>query len=93
MRHPRSVAIACIAMGSIGVIISAVLGIFLAPDVNPTQWRAPEAYRIIFLHVPFAWTSFLAFTVLFIGSLGWYCLLYTSPSPRDNKASRMPSSA
>ena len=22
-----------------------------------------------------------------------YCLLYTSPSPRDNKASRMPSSA
>jgi heme exporter protein C len=72
MRHPRSVAIACIAMGSIGVIISAVLGIFLAPDVNPTQWRAPEAYRIIFLHVPFAWTSFLAFIVLFIGSLGWY---------------------
>ena len=47
MRHPRSVAIACIAMGSIGVIISAVLGIFYAPDVNPTQWRAPEAYRII----------------------------------------------
>ena len=23
----------------------------------------------------------------------WGCLLYTSPSPRDNKASRMPSSA
>ena len=23
----------------------------------------------------------------------WTCLLYTSPSPRDNKASRMPSSA
>ena len=30
-----------------------------------------------------------------ISSLGVYgiCLLYTSPSPRDNKASRMPSSA
>ena len=25
--------------------------------------------------------------------VAWICLLYTSPSPRDNKASRMPSSA
>ena len=24
---------------------------------------------------------------------GWYCLLYTSPSPRDGLLSRMPSSA
>ena len=24
---------------------------------------------------------------------GWYCLLYTSPSPRDRQKSRMPSSA
>ena len=24
---------------------------------------------------------------------GCYCLLYTSPSPRDNRVSRMPSSA
>ena len=23
----------------------------------------------------------------------WYCLLYTSPSPRDQRGSRMPSSA
>jgi len=60
------------SIGFIGIIITSVLGIFWAPDVNPDQWRAPEAYRIIFLHVPFAWTSFLAFTVLFVGSLGWY---------------------
>ena len=66
-------AIASIALGSIGVIISAVLGVFLAPDVNPSQWRAPEAYRIIFLHVPFAWTSFLAFIVLFSGLWGGIC--------------------
>ena len=26
-------------------------------------------------------------------TIPWACLLYTSPSPRDNKASRMPSSA
>ena len=28
-----------------------------------------------------------------ISSLGISCLLYTSPSPRDNRTSRMPSSA
>tara|TARA_B100000212_G_scaffold286744_2_gene227494 strand:+ start:464 stop:1204 length:741 start_codon:yes stop_codon:yes gene_type:complete len=61
-----------VLVGGIGVAITVFLGTFWAPDVNPSQWRAPEAYRIIFLHVPFAWTSFLAFTVLFIGSLGWY---------------------
>ena len=27
------------------------------------------------------------------GLLLWYCLLYTSPSPRDMRRSRMPSSA
>ncbi|WP_460381801.1 hypothetical protein [Staphylococcus aureus] len=27
------------------------------------------------------------------GSTGYFCLLYTSPSPRDYAASRMPSSA
>lgn len=72
MRHLSSFAIMCMSIGFIGIIITSVLGIFWAPDVNPDQWRAPEAYRIIFLHVPFAWTSFLAFTVLFVGSLGWY---------------------
>ena len=72
MRHLSSFAIMSMSIGFIGIIITSVLGIFWAPDVNPDQWRAPEAYRIIFLHVPFAWTSFLAFTVLFIGSLGWY---------------------
>ena len=28
-----------------------------------------------------------------IGALSYFCLLYTSPSPRDYAASRMPSSA
>ena len=39
-------------------------------------------------------------TIIIIGrvvglrnSLDWYCLLYTSPSPRDRQKSRMPSSA
>ena len=32
-------------------------------------------------------------TLLHIGGLTWACLLYTSPSPRDQRGSRMPSSA
>ena len=31
--------------------------------------------------------------IITTGGTGLTCLLYTSPSPRDNKASRMPSSA
>ena len=31
--------------------------------------------------------------VLALGYAGWGCLLYTSPSPRDQRGSRMPSSA
>ena len=41
--------------------------------------------------------SLLTYLFLFFGSLSWFiygiCLLYTSPSPRDYAASRMPSSA
>ena len=29
----------------------------------------------------------------FVGPFVWTCLLYTSPSPRDGRISRMPSSA
>ena len=31
--------------------------------------------------------------IVFAAVLGGYCLLYTSPSPRDRQKSRMPSSA
>ena len=31
--------------------------------------------------------------MIFALAWGWYCLLYTSPSPRDLSTSRMPSSA
>ena len=57
--------------------------------------------------VPRWWTVFyvglcvIALGMLFLypglgsyeGSLGYTCLLYTSPSPRDKRQSRMPSSA
>ena len=32
-------------------------------------------------------------SIINLGSVSWVCLLYTSPSPRDKRQSRMPSSA
>ena len=32
-------------------------------------------------------------TLLVLACMGYFCLLYTSPSPRDRTRSRMPSSA
>ena len=61
-----------LAIGLASVSITALLGLFYAPSVSAESWEAPEAYRILFLHVPFAWSSFLAFTLLFIGAVKWY---------------------
>jgi len=52
--------------------VGLVLGFTYAPSMSPDEWNAPETYRILFWHVPAAWTSFLAFGMLFVGSLAWY---------------------
>ena len=59
-------------LGLTGAATTLLLGLLWAPSVDPEAWNAPEAYRILFWHVPFAWSSFLAFCVLFIGSMAWY---------------------
>ena len=59
----------------LGLLMAALtiwLGFTWAPPVNPDGWAAPEAYRILFWHVPTAWGSFLAFTLLFVGSVAWF---------------------
>ena len=72
MRDVSQVVFPLITVGLIGTVITAILGFFWAPSVDPNSWNAPEAYRIIFWHVPFAWVSFLAFALLFLGSISWY---------------------
>jgi len=52
--------------------LAMVLGLTYAPSMSATTWNAPETYRIIFWHVPAAWTSFIAFGMLFTGSLAWF---------------------
>jgi len=72
VRDVSQVVFPLITVGLIGTVITAILGFFWAPSVDPNSWNAPEAYRIIFWHVPFAWVSFLAFALLFLGSISWY---------------------
>ena len=56
--------------------------IVMAPAVGLIGW---------FVYGFVLWTLYISFTNSKI--LPKYCLLYTSPSPRDLKLSRMPSSA
>ncbi len=65
-------AISITIAGLVCATITAILGFFYAPLVNPEHWNAPEAYRILYWHVPFAWTSFLSFSLLFLGAASWY---------------------
>ena len=46
-----------------------ILGFLVAPDAKGFEG---DSYRIIFWHVPAAWTSFLTFGMLFVGSLAWF---------------------
>ena len=39
------------------------------------------------------WVDSIYFSVITLTTVGYGCLLYTSPSPRDRTRSRMPSSA
>ena len=72
MANYSTLAIPTTIVGLICVTITAFLGFFYAPLVDPDSWNAPEAYRILYWHVPFAWTSFLSFCLLFIGASSWY---------------------
>ena len=72
MSDYRSLAIPLSSAGLVGAIITAFLAFFWAPLVDPNAWNAPEAYRIIYWHVPLAWVSFMAFSLLFAGAIFWY---------------------
>src|SRR5664280_3147951 len=45
------------------------------------------------IYVAFALIIWLQIEMMFLQTVYWICLLYTSPSPRDRTRSRMPSSA
>ena len=77
------------------VVLGLYMGAFLRPKLNPHYLHT--------LHAVWGFAGFLMETLLFLltgGYIGIFlrdnlitCLLYTSPSPRDKRQSRMPSSA
>jgi heme exporter protein C len=51
--------------------ISLAVGMYIALVSSPPDYYQGEIVRIMYIHVPFAQTSLLAYLVLFIGSV-WY---------------------
>ena len=51
--------------------IFLIVGLYMALVTSPPDYYQGEIVRIMYIHVPFAQTSLLAYLVLFIGSL-WY---------------------
>ena len=68
----------------IGLVAGAVAGAL--KKVNQDHGR-------LLIRVPPAWDGCAAAALLLVLALLRFCLLYTSPSPRDRTRSRMPSSA
>ena len=62
-------------LGLAGIVFVTILGLEYAPGLKPCTGGGCWGFRMpqnSHLHVPFAWCSFLSFSVLFYGSLMWY---------------------
>ncbi|HJM66715.1 MAG TPA: cytochrome c biogenesis protein CcsA [Candidatus Thalassarchaeaceae archaeon] len=71
MNASRMVAPGLLCMGLLGFMVTIWMALVEAPSMG-SDWNAPESYRILFIHVPFAWVSFSGFALFFGGSLAWY---------------------
>lgn len=59
----RSLGLASLA----GALVASVMALVWAPpDANQG-----EVQRIMYVHVPSAWTAYLAFAIVFLASIGW----------------------
>ena len=73
MSAPDRLAPWFLGIGSLGLLVTVYMALVQAPPMGEDAgFTAPEAYRILFIHVPFAWVSFTGFALLFGGSLAWY---------------------
>src|SRR3989337_796550 len=55
----------------LAAVIFLVVGLYMALVSSPPDYYQGETVRIMYIHVPFAQISLLAYLVLFLGSL-WY---------------------
>jgi len=59
------------ALGAAAVVLLFAAAAYAAFFVAPTDTRQGEIYRIIFLHVPSAWTGLVAFFICFVANIGY----------------------
>ena len=71
-RRRRDIAHVMLLTGIVLALIQLWLAFTWVPSVNRESFSDPEAQRIFYWHVPMAWVSFLALSVLFAGSLWWF---------------------
>jgi heme exporter protein C len=57
-------------LGIVAVALS-ILAMWMGLVWAPTDAVQGDVYRIIYVHVPTAWLAYLAFVVVFLGSIGW----------------------
>ncbi len=57
-------------LGIVAVALS-ILALWMGLVWAPTDAVQGDVYRIIYVHVPTAWLAYLAFVVVFLGSIGW----------------------
>jgi heme exporter protein C len=55
----------------VATVAAAGLATFLALGWAPPDAVQGEVQRIMYVHVPTAWTAYLAFVVVFLASVGW----------------------
>ena len=59
-------------VGLAGAGLTLWLGFMWAPSVSINAFKAPDAQRIFYWHVPSAWAAMISFTLLFVGSIIWF---------------------
>ena len=73
-------------------IAAAILLFIVIEGVSSILHPWPEDFAGTFEEISRQVETYPAWVLALLGGVG-YCLLYTSPSPRDQRGSRMPSSA
>src|SRR5271167_1149381 len=59
------------ALGAAVVVLLMAAAAYAAFFIAPTDTRQGEIYRIIFLHVPSAWTGLVAFFICFVANIAY----------------------
>ena len=65
LRDPVGLGLSLLAMISMGAALYAAL------IYAPTERLQGDVQRIVYVHVPLAWTAYLAFFVVFVASIGY----------------------